>query len=695
MEAHDEDNATPEALRRRMTRIGQRLRAQWETEAVPEREETERRWLDDLYQYRSEYTEEEKARMDGSKVFPPATRKKVTTIASRLRDLLFPANEDANWTIRPPKHPTLRPDDAQKLQQIAQQHAQQQQMMQMQAVQQGQEPPQPEPLDLEALQREMVEERCDLMKEKMEGQLQEGRYSEIAGGGVILSACIYGTGILKGPLVDVRYEPHYAPDGMGGWVEENQEIVEPYFERVTVWDTYPDMSATDWHDVRYVYQRHQMPRHDVIELAERPDFDGETILEYVKSVRNGDMTDRGKDVELRTLGYRSQVDANGSGRYEVLEFWGVVPVEDLMEVLPDEESLESVDEVWANVWLLGPYVIKAVLSPAPGKKHHPYHAFQFDIGDDTSLFSHGVPSLMRDDQRMLGASTRAMLDNAAIASGPVLEVNMAAMAPGEKADSVYPRRIFYRHSTGQEAAYPAVREIPISSHMGEYLNLIQLAEGWVHEHTVPSYLEGQGTATSGAQGTAAGLSMLMDAANIELKTLARNFDDGVTKPFIRALYAWNMEIGDDDAVKGDYDVDARGSSALVAKAMRANKLDQFAMSAASLPDAQWIRWDELLRQRLAAHDLADDDLMLTPEEHAEQMQAQQQEQQMEKQLEQMRLELDQMKAQAEAQWREAQAIKAQADAQWSQARAAKTQAETEVGVADAQMSMQERAMGGM
>jgi hypothetical protein len=107
---------------------------------------------------------------------------------------------------------------------------------------------------------------------------------------------------------------------------------------------------------------------------------------------------------------------------------------------------------------------------------------------------------------------------------------------------------------------------------------------------IPSAMAGQdGSQAMGAAGrTATGLSMLMGSANITLKDQLKNFDDGITKPFIKALYFWNMEFNPKEDIKGDFSVVARGSASLVAKEVRLESLNQFLAIVANDPEAQII-----------------------------------------------------------------------------------------------------------
>jgi hypothetical protein len=66
-----------------------------------------------------------------------------------------------------------------------------------------------------------------------------------------------------------------------------------------------------------------------------------------------------------------------------------------------------------------------------------------------------------------------------------------------------------------------------------------------------------------------------------------------------------MQFHPDNAIKGDFDVKARGTSSLVAREVRAQQLDNFSAMVANPADAPFIKRDKLLRQRAEAHELSD------------------------------------------------------------------------------------------
>ena len=173
---------------------------------------------------------------------------------------------------------------------------------------------------------------------------------------------------------------------------------------------------------------------------------------------------------------------------------------------------------------------------------------------------------------------------------------------------------------------------------------------------------------SGAAGTSSGLSMLMGAVNIVIKDLITAWDEGITQPFIRAMYAWNMKFNSDDSIKGDYDVVATGSASLIAKEVRARQLNELAAMTANEFDAPYVKRDVLNRKRGEANELVD--VIKTEDEvNAEmngpqaQAQAQMQQQLVQGQLAELQAKVAKMTADAEAAMAKIGLLKAQAVAQ--------------------------------
>jgi hypothetical protein len=654
--------------------------------AKAQRSGYEDQWLRDLRQYRGLYDPEVLANIDPkrSKAFIRETRTKVRTIDARIMDLLFPANGEKNWDIKPTPKPEFPPYVEEKLLAAVQEAL---------AANGMNREPLPEELELARLKH--AEKISEAMADEIEDQLAEVKYRAIIRD-VMHSGHLFGTGWLKGPLVEERTQQRWkqvevtvtvteqvtltdqatgqqmlgtreVPKKGLKWTLTSVPVLKPYVEFRRIWDIYPDMSATELENCKYLFERHVMPKHKVQELARRQDFNKEYIDQYLKDNPEGKIDAANFESTLFNLEEKQETSPRARANlYEVLEFWGYVKGEDLMGPPVDvtvpvvNEAGEQVDEeirqeqqgeydpeteYFCNVWVLGDQVIKVTVQPIDGVLY-PYYPYYFDK-DETSIFGEGVASIMRDPQRLVNASVRAMVDNAAHCAGPQYEVNVDLLNDGEDPSDVGAFKVWLR--TGREAdvaGKEAVRVKQIASYTPEFMNMRNRFSQDGDEVTIiPRYLQGD-SRVSGAGRTARGLSMLMGQANVGLSDLVKMFDDNVTKPFIKALYHWNMQFNDKEEIKGDLEAIATGSTALLAKEIRAQQVIEFLQITMNQYDLPSVKRDDLLGVLADSTDIGRDKAIRTPEERkmwlAEQQEMMQQQQpQQNSQVEQVIGELSQ------------------------------------------------------
>ena len=440
----------------------------------------------------------------------------------------------------------------------------------------------------------------------------------------IFDGNLYGTGVLKGPLAKTVKSKRWLPNKeTGEWVTVELSKLTPYCENVSVWDVYPDMSARHPDEMRGVFQRYVMGRHKVVELAMRDDFNGEAIKAYLRQHPEGDAELKTFENDLRSLNDTSTNDnftgkhesagprhISRKGKYELKEYWGFLSADKLRDSgvdIPEEFELE----VAANVWILGDIIVKANVSHIEGVRL-PYHFYYYDK-DDTSIWGEGIPSIMRDAQKLFNASVRAMLDNAAISAGPIIEANTDLLEPNEDPKDLYPFRVFLRDGQGSDAAAQAIRVYSLPSYTNEFMAMINFFMSASDEVTaIPRYMYGDTQNVGGAGKTASGLSMLMGAANVTVKDQIKNFDDGITLPFIKGLYFWNMEFNPKENIKGDFQVMAKGSTSLIAREVKAESLITFMNVTNNPTDLMYTKRDNVLREYTRVLDLDDMDLIKDP-----------------------------------------------------------------------------------
>ena len=582
-----------------------------------ERREYEERWLADLRQYKGEYDPETLAKLDDnrSKAFMRLTRTKVKSVDSRMMDLLFPANGDKNWSISPTPQSKVDPILKQEVFQDIKKEAQRTAIQKAKAYEEEGKEIDPEALynqlikqidqdTIDQRTQKVAEQACEKMTKTMEDQLAEIKYRDTLRE-VIHSGNLYGTGILKGPLVENKVHQHWrkqpgAEEGAkGGWIMVYEEALKPFIEYVPLWDIYPDMTATKPEELRYVFQRHVMQKHEVAELAKRPDFDGKAIDAYLSAYPSGDSETKTHENQLKSMGVpdkeKGQHPNRNDGKFDIKEFWGFLDGQELADFGMDiSEDMRNTNLI-ANVWILGNVAIKVTLAPISGMDF-PYYWYFYDK-DETSIFGEGISAIMRDTQQLFNASIRAMLDNAAISAGPILEVNEDLLSPDEDAEDIHPFKTFLRRGRGIESQQQAVGVSQLPSYTNEFMGMAQLFSQYADETTaIPRYMSGDSSGMAGAGRTASGMSMLMGSASLTIKDQIRNFDDGVTKQFISSLYHWNMQFNDDDEIKGDYEVVAEGSVSLVAKEVRAQHLNEFLSITSNEVDARYTNRPYILKE---------------------------------------------------------------------------------------------------
>lgn len=561
-------------------------------EAVTARRDTENRWLNDLRQTKGMYEPAELVKMKNrSQAFSKKTRSKVRSINARMTELVFPTTKSRTFVIKPSPEPTLLPQIMQGL------------MVGLIQANNG-NPPDPEVVKKAVMA--LATESAKNMATRVDDQLAEVQYRKHVRS-VLNSGHVYGTGILKGPLVERRETVKYSISADGRWEMKRKPHYLPFVDAVPIWRWYPDMAATSLADCRYVYEDHLFTKSMLLSLATRGGFDGKAIREYVESSPTGRADQRDYQNELRNAGLR----VNSSRKvndymYTVLERWGWIENDHAAELglpVPQDGS-----PVFGNVWMFpNGEIIKAIPAPIDGVEW-PYHIYYFDK-DESSIFGEGLPAVMRDDQKNLNAATRALLDNAAVTAGPQIEVFKTLLADGEDVTDFQSFRIWLR--TGGDPQYPAVRAINAESHIPELAGIAKMFDESADEVTaIPKFWYGENP-TQGAAGTASGLSMLISNSNIALKDQVVCFDEGVTTPFVTALYRWNMRFSTDEAIKGDYDVDANGAASLVSKEIRGQMMAQFAATLQP-EERQFIKWGELVKARAEANDI--EEIVLTDDE---------------------------------------------------------------------------------
>ena len=264
---------------------------------------------------------------------------------------------------------------------------------------------------------------------------------------------------------------------------------------------------------------------------------------------------------------------------------------------------------------------------------------------------------MRNAQQAINGAWRMALDNAGLSVGPQTVVNSHIIKPADGNWNLAPKKV-WQLTDRNRSVHEAFGTYEINSHLGELQAILQTAKSIADEETsLPVIAQGeQGTYTR----TATGMSLLMNSANVVTRRSVKNFDDAITKTFLTRLYDWNMQNSEKEEIKGDYQVDARGSSALLTKETQAQNLIQLLQASGNIPELKRI---PLVRKTVQSMQLDANELVITLEEMQQKQQEQMQQPQMSPEQEklQMQAQIEQLKAQVQQEKNQIEMMKLQSE----------------------------------
>ena len=422
---------------------------------------------------------------------------------------------------------------------------------------------------------------------------------------VFFEMCLLGTGILKGPFTEDKIYHKWETDS-----ETNEETYvakiksAPKLEAVSCWDFYSDPNATNMNDSEYVIQRHSFNRQQFADLMKRPLFDADAIRSCLEMGPN--YQTRGFESSLYD---RENVENLYKNRFEVLEYWGLLDKRIAKEIGFDHD--DELDVVSVNAFICGNKVLRCTVNPFTPTRL-PYMVCPYEI-NPYQFFGVGIPENMDDSQQIMNGHARMAIDNLALSGNLVFDIDETLLVPGQDM-KVFPGKIFRRQS-GQPGQ--AIHGLKFPSTTNENMMMFDRFRQLADESTgIPSYSHG----TTGVQTTtrtAAGMSMLMGAAALSIKTVIKNIDDYLLKPLGKTLFYWNMQFNDEKPeIKGDLDIKARGTSSLMQKEVRSQRLMTFMQTAANPSLAPFVKWHTILKEVAKSLDIDPEQVINDPDKAA-------------------------------------------------------------------------------
>jgi len=613
------------------------IKREWEISRFA-RNTIEERIIDSLRRRNGEYSPDKLAAIrsqGGSEIYMMLTSIKCRACEAWINDVMFPAG-DKPWSIEPTPIPEMDPNtEASIAEYVAMEAAtwtqQAQQVLPPEAIQERIKQLKDQ---LQSRMEEQAKQIADRMDLKIEDQTEEGGWEQ-AMKEVIKDVVTYPIGCIKGPIVRKRKSLKWEQDEQTGqWMPVKSSEFRLEWYRVAPFDLYPSPSSKGINDGNLI-ERHRLRRSDLVAMKGVPGYNDEAIDLVLDAYGTGGLREwLWRDQERAWLEKRPNEWLHQEDTMDALEFWGRASGKLLLDWGMDPEKVPDKNQEYEiNAWMIGNYVIRAVMNENPlGMRPYDKCSFEEIPG---AFWGYGVPEIMRDVQDVCNAAARSLINNMGIASGPQVEVHTDRVPIGEDITNLHPWKIWQTLSDPHGTNNPAVRFHNPQSYADILLKVYDHFSNLADEYTgIPKYSYGEGGSSSGAAGTASGLSMLMSSAARGIKQVIANLDKPVEGTITRT-FIHNMLYDEDQSIKGDLKAVAKGASSMIAKEQQMIRRNEF-LQQTNNPVDMSIMGPEgraaLLRESIKSFDIPIDDvvpdrdtiIMRAKQAAMQQMQAQQQ-----------------------------------------------------------------------
>lgn len=589
LEAEDRAKAAAVNARQEVIGLAAHLRQLWEA-AKRAKVPHELKMLEDLRQRDGQYDPDEAElikQQGGSDIYMMLTATKCRAAAAWIKSMLLPA-DDRPWAIEPTPNPSLPPDVEAEIEgNLAAYRFITEQRLQM-----GVLPPEAETWEsfeghLAEIEEEVREKRrqaldeeatkrANGMTDRIEDQLQEGGYY------TALAECIedlvtFPAAIMHGPIVRRRKRLMWGQDPVSGaWTPELKDVLATEFERVSGFDIYP-LPATTCIQTGGFFHRKKMTVDDLAAMIGVPGYHEASIRAAIDQYARGGLREwLNADAPRATAEGRPHEFLSQTDTIDCLSFWGRVPGKLLLDFgMSSEDVPDRSLSYEVNAWLVGSFVVRALLNPNPLAKR-PYGMASYEKVPG-SFWGKAPPRLGRDCQRMCNAAARSIANNMAIGSGPQVVVKDTSRLPaGESIEAIYPWKIW--QLTGDKSGRGT--DTPIDFFQPQTM-VEQLLEVYGYFSrlfddvvTIPASAYGSDQG-AGAAKTASGQAMLENNAGRTMKGVIFNVDEGLIKVPVENLFIHEMLYGEDPDIKGDLVVKAKGAATLVVKEVAQMRRNDF------------------------------------------------------------------------------------------------------------------------
>jgi hypothetical protein len=408
---------------------------------------------------------------------------------------------------------------------------------------------------------------------------------------VIEDTAKMGTGILKGP-VPVRKNVVAYVDGE----IVIQEDISPMSVRVDCWNMFPDPGCgNNIHDGGFIFERDDITRKKLHSLKGGNGYIDAQIDQVLKEGPHR-ATKQFKEGEGRRHELIGLIERNTKSLFEIWYYHGEITKAQLEACGCDVDD-DTPEFVAASLTMVNNRVIRARMNLLDtGEFPYDFMVWQRRVGMPWGI---GVARQIRTPQRVVNGAARNMMDNAGMAGGPMWAFHQGIIEPIDGQYELAPRKGWMSAEDADlDHLDNAFQFIKMDIMQEELTQIIELGLKMAEDVTgLPMLLQGQ---QGKAPETVGGMTMLNNNASTVMRRVARLFDDLITEPHVRRYYTYLLQFGEDEE-KGDFKIDARGSSALVERDLNAQAIVQMGEQAINpvfgIDPKKWME-ENLKAQRL-------------------------------------------------------------------------------------------------
>jgi hypothetical protein len=525
-----------------------------------------------------------------SRVVINIVRPKVDQAVARMCEILFPV-DDRNWGIRPTPMPELADMMGSNAQTV--------------------DPATGQPTGFTANEEanaimEAAKQAAEAMERSIDDSLTESKYNGESRKG-IEDAVRLGTMVIYGPFPARQTSKVWLPQADGTQVLQVNESIVPASMRLDPWDCFFDPSCGNDHQAgRGFFMRRMATRKQLRQLVGLPGYDEEAIREVLRTAPQ----------KLRVAEGRVIREMVNEDAYEMWTYHGEIEPEE-MEMLSSRTGDPLTDVNFGVLVIVNDKVVGAMESWVADRTL-PVDVYCWRKADD-SPFGYGLPDELEHQQRVVNSAWRQVMDNGRTSLGGQIVIKKGMIIPQNGSYEITPNKIWLAKDELDDVR-AAMTVFEFNSHLQELLAIAQAAMQFADvESSMPQIMGGeQGSAPE----TVGGMVMLYNNANAVLRQRVKLYDDTITRPHIGRYYDWKMANDPDPAIKGDYEIDARGSTALIERDIQNQALLNLANITNNPRYIPHLREREELKAILKAFKVNPEELLKPEDQVKQEMEAQ-------------------------------------------------------------------------